>query len=190
MQVFIKISRNMKIGNIISFLVLVIIILSCDFSNGKSHDYQEEHLDSDSTISDNQELKNYFVPYGKDSLLMIPDWTLANLYESPLEPYHKLYKSYQDFERAFLYHPKNLSKRIKWSYHIRVNEQILWDYSQMSFENFSKKYTMVEGNDTVSLLNDTTLAYCFDKHGYYCIFNYQNKGKTKIIKTRSHDDNN
>ena len=56
------------------------------------------------------------------------------------------------------------------------------DYSYMTFEHFTKKYTLIEGNDTLLIINDTTLAFCFDKKGYYCIFNYGNTGKSKITR--------
>lgn len=173
-----------------SSLILVSCILSCLFSCRKLISYYEEEeiLGNDSIILDSPELKNFFVPYGKDSLLMIPDWALANLYESPLEPYYKLYASYKEFERDFLHNPKNLSERLKWSYHFKANNKILQDYSIMPFKDFYKKYTKIEGTDTILFMNDTTIAFCFDKHGYFCVFNYQNTGKTKIIKQDSNED--
>ncbi len=30
-------------------------------------------------------------------------------------------------------------------------------------------------------LFDTTIVYCLDEHGYFCVFNYGNTGKNKII---------
>lgn len=177
----------MRNGKIILSLILLSCILSCNYSRKKLtyNNEKEEVMRNDSIISDFPELKNFFVPYGNDSLLMIPDWTLANLHESPLEPYHKLYASYREFENDFLHNPDYLSERLKWSYHFRSNKMILQDYSNMSFDDFLKKYTRTEGPDTILLTNDTTLAFCFDKHGYYCVFNYQNTGKTKMIQGRN-----
>ena len=126
--------------------------------------------------------KSFFILYGKDSLLMIPDFAISNLYGSVLEPYHLLFFNYQTFENAFLYSKKLFSQRLYWSYHIKLNKKIINDYNQMSFDDFKRRYWVINGNDTLLLMKDTTLAYLFDKHGYYCIFNYQNTGKNKIIK--------
>lgn len=168
----------------ILYWILISCVFSCDIPRKKLtfNHKEKESMNNDSTILKNLELKNYFAPYGNDSLLMIPDWVLGNLYESPLEPYHKLYKRYQEFKDDFLYNPKNLPVRLKWSYHFGINKQIMEDYSYMTFEHFTKKYTLIEGNDTLLIINDTTLAFCFDKKGYYCIFNYGNTGKSKITR--------
>lgn len=176
----------MKSGKFILSVILFSCILSCNNSSKRLTCYYEEkkNMESDSIISDDSELKNFFILYGKDSLLMIPNWVLANLYESPLESYNKLYVNYQEFESDFLNSSNYLSERLYWSYHIKIDKDILNDYNCMLFDYFKKKYWVIEGKDTMSYKNDTTLAYCFDKHGYYCIFNYLNEGKIKVIKPR------
>ena len=170
----------------ILWLILMSFILAFVFSCRKlTYNHKEEVSNIYDTIPDHSVLKHYFVPYGEDSVLMIPYWLLVNLYGSPLEPWHKLYKNEQDFGRDFLYSPNLLPVRIKCSYHFKLNKQILQDYSNMSLENFFMKYTVKEGNDTILLINDTTIVYCLDKHDYFCIFNYNNTGKNKIIGNES-----
>ena len=73
------------------YWILISCVFSCDIPRKKLtfNHKEKESMNNDSTILKNLELKNYFAPYGNDSLLMIPDWVLGNLYESPLEPYHK-----------------------------------------------------------------------------------------------------
>ena len=53
----------------------------------------------------------------------------------------------------------------------------------MGFDDFWNKYLYVEGEDTLSSINDTTLAYCLDKHDFYSIFDYCRTGKIRVIKS-------
>lgn len=182
------------------YLIICTSILSCDLSDckltinsTKIKERGEKHLKTDSfslgyskyinlTTYKEDLPKSFFILYGEDSLLMIPDFAISNLYGSVLEPYHLLFFNYQTFEKAFLYSKKLFSQRLYWSYHIKLNKKIINDYNQMSFDDFKRRYWVINGNDTLLLMKDTTLAYLFDKHGYYCIFNYQNTGKNKIIR--------
>ena len=150
-------------------------------SNIDLHSFRswEQESDESSTI-----YKNFYIPYGKDSLLMIPDWVIESLYSSPLESYHKKYKNYEEFENTFLYGSKMLADRLNWSYHIGINHDVMYDYCNMQFDDFMKKYLYIEGKDTMAMINDTTLAYCLDKHGYHCFFDYMQNGKTKVEKSR------
>ena len=114
---------------------------------------------------------------------MIPDFGIGNLYGLNIESFKDRYSSYQEFKRELLCNPENIHDLLPWSYHIGKNKEIIFDYQHMAFDEFWKKYLYVEGNDTLSLINDTTLAYCLDKHDYYSIFNYMKSGKIKVIKS-------
>ena len=92
-------------------------------------------------------------------------------------------KSYQEFKREFLYNPQNLSKLSLYSDHIRINKEIMHDYHHMGFDDFWNKYVYVEGEDTLSSINETTLAYCLDKHDFYSIFNYCKMAKFRVVKS-------
>ncbi len=150
-------------------------------SNIDPHSFRSRKLESEESTTI---FKNFYIPYGKDSLLMIPDWAIENLYSSPLEAYRKKYKNYEEFENTFLYSSKMLPDRLNWSYHIGINPDVMYDYHHMPFDDFMKKYLYVEGKDTMAIINDTTLAYCLDKHGYHCFFDYMQNGKTKVEKSR------
>lgn len=196
----------MKIKKSVQLLLFCFSVLSCGFMSCKSSsernlvvDCMEDTVTHDDPFFErNMEVKRledtvcyydtsgkkyFYAPYGKDSLLMIPDYALANLYDSPMESYRKKYTNYQNFKREFLYNPETLPDRLSWSYHIGINQEVMYDYHHMTFDDFWKKYIYVEENDTLLSINDTTLAYCLDKHKYFCIFNYMNKEKTKIIKS-------
>jgi hypothetical protein len=41
----------------------------------------------------------------------------------------------------------------------------------------------VKDSDALSFLNDTTLAYCRDKYGFFSMFDYLNSGKIKVVKS-------
>ena len=150
-------------------------------SNIDPHSFRSRKLESEESTTI---FKNFYIPYGKDSLLMIPDWVIESLYSSPLEAYRKKYKNYEKFENTFLYSSKMLADRLNWSYHIGINHDVMYDYCHMPFDDFMKKYLYVEGKDTMAMINDTTLAYCLDKHGYHCFFDYMQNGKTKVEKSR------
>lgn len=186
-------------------IFLCSLLLSCNWSgrkiaffNSQAVNYVEKK-ETDSIIIHHSNIKgeisnigdspkNFFIQYGKDSLLMIPDFVLSNLYGSILEPYNKLYANYEVFENDFLYNQKYLPQRLNWSYHIKLNKQVLADHRQMSFDDFKKKYLVIEGVDTFLIMNDTTLAYCFDRHGFNSIFNYSNERKTKIVRMAINDN--
>ena len=129
------------------------------------------------------QIKEFFVPYGEDSLLMIYDCVLADIYAYGDSQFRKQYRSYQEFKREFLNNPKNLSKLSLYSDHISINKKVMYDYHHMSFDDFWNKYIHVEGEDTFALINDTTLAYCLDKHDFYSIFDFCNSGKIKVKKS-------
>lgn len=166
---------NMKIYIIL--LLFYWYMSSCNNSNNKSSSAKEKE-----PIFDDTTPKNYYVLYGDDSLLMIPDFGLDNLYELNIDSFKDRYSNYQEFKRELLYNPKNIPDLLPWSYHICKNKKIMHDYEHMAFDKFWKKYLYIEGEDTMSFTNDTTLAYCLDKHNYYSDFNYMRTGKIKVIK--------
>ena len=184
----------------ILYLIICTSLLSCELPNRKlatdSAQVTERrviHLKTDSIIhgyhkylslnsNDYITRRAFFILHEKDSLLMIPAFAVSNLYGSSLETYHLLYFNYQIFEDQFLYSEKFLPQRLYFSYHVKLNKKILDDYNHMSFDDFKRKYWVINGNDTLLLVNDTTLAYCFDKHGYLCIFDYLNTVKIKSLE--------
>lgn len=170
---------SMKKGKYTVLLLLCLCMISCNNSNNKSSSTKEEEpIFYDTTA------KNYFVLYGEDSLLMIPDFGLGSLYELNMDSFKDRYSSYIEFKRELLYNPKNIPDLLPWSYHIRKNKKIMHDYEHMAFDEFWKKYLHIEGEDTMSFINDTTLAYCLDKYDYYSDFNYMRTGKIKVIKNK------
>ena len=161
-------------------LLFYLCMFSCNNSNNKSFSTK---VQEDNNIYDTTEMKYFFVLYGEDSLLMVPDFGLANLYGLNIDSFKDRYSSYQEFKRELLCNPKNIPDLLPYSYHIRKNKKIMHDYEHMEFDEFWKKYLYIEGEDTMSFINDTTLAYCLDKHDYFSDFNYMRTGKIKVRKS-------
>ena len=105
-------------------------------SNIDPHSFRSRKLESEESTTI---FKNFYIPYGKDSLLMIPDWVIESLYSSPLEAYRKKYKNYEKFENTFLYSSKMRADRLNWAYHIGINHDVMYDYCHMPFDDFMKK---------------------------------------------------
>lgn len=173
----------MKIGKLILLLLLCMYMLSCNFSSKEPSSTKVLEDEDPPIYYETNQIKNFFIPYGDDSLLMIPDFILVAVYELHDSTAREQYKSYQEFKREFLYNPKNLSKLSLYSDHIRINKEIMHDYHHMGFDDFWNKYLYVEGEDTLSSINDTTLAYCLDKHDFYSIFNYCKMAKFRVVKS-------
>lgn len=172
----------MKRTTILSLLLCSYILsynISCDNFFSKKN---QADVDSPIYYGTNG-IKDFYIPYGEDSLLMIPDFGLAGIYGSDLETFRESYVSYEVFEYAFLNSKKLLPQRLNWSYHIKLNKTILNDYYSMFSEDFLRKYLYVKDSDTLSFVNDTTLAYCLDKYGFFSMFDYLNSGKIKVVKS-------
>lgn len=165
-----------RVNSLFSLFCMCIIL--CNYSCKKHSDKVQEESSIDYETS---AIKDFFIPYGEDSLLMIPDFGLRSAYAEAKA--YKRYGSYQEFKREFLSNPKAFPQLLSWPYHVRINKKIMHDYHHMGFDDFWNKYLYVEGEDTLSSINDTTLAYCLDKHDFYSIFDYCRTGKIRVIKS-------
>ena len=132
------------------------------------------------------EIPNYKTHFRiKDGYIyMLPDLTAKGLYKSLLKTNEPKYQSYENFKNKFLYDEDIIALIDSWCLKSRVNEKVLEDYKKLTFEKFLSKYCTIEGEDTFLVKNDTTVAYCLDKHSLNCIFKHDKDNKVKVRRER------
>ena len=132
------------------------------------------------------EIPNYKTHFRiKDGYIyMLPDLTAKGLYKSLLKTNEPKYQSYENFKNKFLYDEDIIALIDSWCLKSKVNEKVLEDYKKLTFEKFLSKYCTIEGEDTFLVKNDTTVAYCLDKHSLNCIFKHDKDNKVKVRRER------